>query len=287
MTDGRGGSEGSSKAALRERFKFIAGSKELTMITQLSSDVFNCQRLLPPGNRMKIIVERQTSAYALIRKPETTTTYKVRWVRARIVATRVRVTEDVIRETNRMIGLGNPVFLPYSRTDARSFEIGVGLTYYRASALFSGSLPGKALLVLMDPNGLGSGGYDNNPMIFPAHSFGVSEVQFYVDDRAVLAKPYKPKWSIDSYLQEYQSLLKVMDLDRGDGGSCMKYETFGKDYGIFAVNLRGFEGRDRGVVSVELRFEEGLKTSVAGLLIPEFRSCIMIDSDKNVSQNDY
>ncbi len=257
------------------------------MIGRLSHDVFNSSRLLFPGNSLRIQLDRSSPEFALIRKEGVADNYKIHWLDARCTVTRVRVSEQISRETERQLRLGKQIYLPFTRTDCRAFEIPLRSRNYRANALFSGPLPDRVLLILQDTNAISSGEYSTNPVIFPAAKYKLCEVQFLVDERQVLPQPYRPEWTNKNFLYEYQSLLSVMNLDGSLVGSSMDFNHFATDYGIFAANLRGFEGKERGNVSVQLAFSTGLQSAAAGLMICEYRSCVILDQDKNVSQSDY
>ncbi len=256
-------------------------------MARLTHDAFNSERLLPPGNRLKIQLERSSAEFCLIRHRNSTKRYKVKWTDVRLSALRVRVTENIKKSIEMHFKSGSPIYLPFTRTDGRSFEIAPGSRHYKAYNLFSGTLPDRALLVLQDPESLGNGAFSKSPVLFPAYNFKVSNIQFYVNERAVLPRPFLPKWKEGQYVYEYQHLLNVSGLSSGTDGSCLDYEAFGQDYGVFAVKLKGFEGLEEGSVSVELRFDEPTTQAIACSMIPEFRSCVFLDTNGNVTQSDY
>ncbi len=254
------------------------------MMTRLTQGVFNSTKLLPPDNRMKIRLIRSSPDFCLITSKDTPGKYRVKIVDARINISRVKVEEKVMKSIMMDIKCGVPIYLPFARVDSRSFEVPIGSRYYRASSLFSGTLPQMALLVLTEPDSLGNGSYTNNPVSFPAHKSGVSQIQFYIDERPVLARPFQPNWKEKKYVYEFTSLLRVTGLLENQVGSCIDYNGFGE---VFGVHLYGADGKQTGTVSVELRFDNPTKESFSGLLIPQFRSCLTIDGSHNVQQIDF
>ncbi len=257
------------------------------MMTRLSQGVFNTTKLLPPENRMKIRLIRSSPDFCLISSKDVGGKYRVKITDARIDISRVKVEEKVMKSIMMDIKCGSPIYLPFTRLDSRSFEVPAGSRYYRASSLFSGTLPQIALLALTEPDSLGNGSYMNNPVSFPAHKFGVSQIQFFIDERPVLPRPFHPKWEEKKYVYEFTSLLRVTGLLENQVEGSIDYNGFGEDYGIFGVHLYGVDGKQSGTVSVELRFENPTKESFSGLLIPQFRSCLSINASHNVQQTDF
>jgi len=144
------------------------------------------------------------------------------------------------------------------------------------------------MLVFTKPQCLGSGDYKENPVIFPAHASGVSRVNFFIDERSILPRPYEPRWGEDgNYIKEYQELLKVANLSGDPCGSSLDYQSFGRDFGVFAVRLKGFEGKETGTVSIEVAFDRAVHECISCLFIAEFKSCVTIDSNRMVQQLDY
>jgi len=144
------------------------------------------------------------------------------------------------------------------------------------------------MLVFTKPSCLGSGDYSENSVIFPAHSFNVGRVNFLIDERNVLPRPYEPKWGADgNFIKAYQGLLNVTNQSINPHGGSLDHRSFGLDFGVFAVRLRGFEGKETGTVSIEVGFDEAVPECISALFIAEFKSCVTIDSNRMVQQFDY
>ncbi len=276
-----------AEAVLTARYPFIAGSKDIKLMSRLTHDVFTTDRLLPPENRLKLRLERSSPEFWLIRSENSQKTFKVQWDSVRLSILRVKVAENVHQNIRNRFSSTNPYYLPYKRVDGRTFEVPRGSRYYRASNLFSGPLPERGMLVLTSPASLGNGKFSNNPVIFNASKTNISEVQFFVGERAVLPSPLQPKWAQGEWVAEYQQLLNVTGHAVNPVGCCIDYDSFGNDYCIFAARFKGFEGYQDGNISIELQFSDGdTQEPISGLFIAEFSSCMLIDSDKNVSRLD-
>ena len=272
------------------RFKYIAESRELTLIGYLNVDVLNTPRLVPPHTEVKIHVERATPEFALVRPKKTSTeTYRIRWLKAGMSVTRVRVNDYVASSISRGLNGGREMYFPFTRTETRLFEIPRGSRNFTAHTVFSGSLPDRIVLALTETESVGYGEYANNPMLFSSRKFDLSLVQLYIDDMRVLPTPLTPDWSRHHYATEYMTLLQNIGADRDMrlGGGCIEFDQLAGDYGVFCLGVRGVDGRETGSLSVELGFSKGTPRQICGFIMGEFRSCMILNKDGEVRQTDY
>ncbi len=248
---------------------------------------FSSKRLLPPRNSLEIRCERNSPEFALVRSSTDTNKYKILWKSARLNIRRVRLRKPQLEKIQRQLTSGKHVHLPYYRTDARCFMIPRGSTQWKPPNVFNGVLPKRVLFVVLSPFSIGSGMWQNNPNIFPSSAYGVSYIQFFVDEKAVLATPYEPNWSQKQYLHSYHGLLKTVGVDSSLVASGLNYDMYAEDYGIFGAQLEGVTESGTGSLSVEVKFVSDLKANIIGMLIPEYHSCVTIDGNRNVSECDY
>ena len=271
------------------RYDYIKGSRHLTLVATLNNDIFNTTRLIPPDITTRIRLERSTPEYALIRKEGLKQNFKIKWLQAQLTTKRIKLNDRVRTSISRGLNSKSPIYLPFTKLESRTFEIPQGAHYHRAHGIFQGVLPERVLLVILETEATGFGDYSCNPMVFPARDYNVSGIQFFVGDKAVLPEPYAPKWETGSYEKEFQALVKVMGINTNPavGGTVLSYKWFGRDYGIFAANIRGHDGKNQGMVSVEVRFSKGAPKTLAGMIIGEFKSCAVINEEKKIETIDY
>lgn len=278
--------EGNRVSRRYGRYEHIEGSRTMHLVSRLSHDLFNSTRLLPPGHKLKVTLDRSSTEFSLIRDATNSRNYKIKFDEIKLTVPRVKISDSIARSTDMHFRNGSTIYLPFTRTDAKPFEIPRGSMTYRASSIYTGVLPERLILVFCDPESLGNGSYDNNPVIFPARKYGVSEVQFYLNESEVLAEPYKIDWEKNHYQESYQRVLRVMGLDQSLVGCYLSFIYYGRDHTIFAANMRDIAGVESGNVSVNVKFNNATNQAVAGLLIAEYRSCLMLDSGR-VRESDY
>ena len=272
-----------------DRYNYIKGSRHLTLVGTLSNDLFNTDRLLPPNHTARIRLMRSTPEYALVRKTGSKKNFKIKWLEAQLTTKRIKLNERIHNSISRGLQSKSPVYLPFTKLESRTFEIPRGAHYHRAHGIFQGVLPERVLLIIQETEATGFGDYSCNPMVFPARDYDVSGIQFFVGDKAVLSEPYAPNWEDESYEREYQAVLKVMGITSNPNvsGSSLSYRWFGADYGVFAANIRGFDGKHNGMLSAEVRFSKGAPKTLAGMIIGEFKSCAIINEEGKIDKFDY
>ena len=267
----------------RERYNFIKGSRNVVMVSELTTDVFSSVRLLPPKFGVTVTINRSSSEFALIKSKNNGELYKVRWLEAYLTTKRICLGESPHAALYRGIENNQTFYIPYSRLQTFDFEIPPGSTLYRANSILSGVLPTRVLLVFVQTESLSSGSWKNNPMIFAARKHKVSRIQFYLGSRQVLPEEFMPDWENYSYVKEYQALLNTTASPGSPGikSTGVTYEAFYGDYAIFATQIRGFEGQHNGVLSCSVGFSGGAPQGISGLLIAEYQSSIVFDQKEN------
>lgn len=238
---------------------------------------------------MKLVIQRSSSEFVLLQTSSTpaNSKYKIVWTEAKLEVERVKTNPESLASVMRTWKSGYPIYLPFSKTDARAFEIPNGSRHYKANSLFSGAVPSRALLVFLPPESLGYGSITNNPLVFNAAKYKINHVQFFVNEKPVLPTPYRPDFDSKEFTTEYAGLLQVLGLDRTKYESMMTYELFGTVYGVFGVGFGEFNEYENATLSLEVQFKEGTTETLSGLLIPEYNACLELDSNGNVSEVEY
>lgn len=273
---------------LSNRSKFISGSQEVEMVCRLNHDMFNTTKLLPPNLPLTISIRRSTPEFALIDSTYSVGKYTINWIDAKLEVARVKCSDKVMKSYNARRS-GSTVYLPFCRVDARSFDVPTGSRHFRANSIFVGTLPVKCLLVLTDPESLGYGQITNNPVVFPAFKYDVNYVQFFINERPVLVKPYRPDFKEGKTVPEYFMALEQLGLGLGKStlSNGMSYTHFNQFYGVFAVDLTEFSENDQGALSIELRFGTATEKPISGLVLAQFQSYTKITSTDEISVEDY
>ena len=128
-------------------------------------------------------------------------------------------------------------------------------------------------------------------MLFDAAKYQLNYVQFYIDGVPTSFNAFTPDFESGDYVMSYIGLLRALRLTNSPRPICpVTYESFGGPCAIFGTDLSADMSNlampSEGNISVEVRFKNNLKESLNGLVIAEYRSCVQIDKNGDVTQND-
>lgn len=128
-------------------------------------------------------------------------------------------------------------------------------------------------------------------MVFDANKFTVNYVQFYINETPVLPNAYTPNFENDDYVMSFVGLLRTLRLMNSPQPMCpIDYTQFAGANAVFGVDLSADMSNlsipAQGSISVEVRFKNNLTETINGLVIAEYRSCVFIDKNGDVTQKD-
>lgn len=147
---------------LRLAQKYKEG-RQITLLTKLHDDLFNIQRLLPPGTTIDVALERSDPKFCLLTKQANPDArrFKVDIKKAQLYVTYVKLTDELMAAIMK-----TPLFIYQFDT--------VRLTYFSSSAAVSeithnnvhtGHMPKYAIIGLLEDRAF-SGAYDRDPFDF-------------------------------------------------------------------------------------------------------------------------
>ena len=157
--------------------------------------------------------------------------------------------------------------------------------------VFTGQLPTRLLFTVCPSISVSGGSFKNNPMVFDGAKWGISYVQFYIDGIPTSFNAFTPNFDSEDYVMSYVGLLRALRLMNSPQPICpLTYRSFGGGNTIFGVDLSADMSNlampSKGSISVEVRFKNNITESLNGLVVAEYRSCIQIDKNGDVTQND-
>lgn len=104
-----------------------------------------------------------------------------------------------------------------------------------------------------------------------------------------MLNPLEPKFEENNYIDCYWSLLRAMRQQASGFSLDVGWEEFKQQSCLFAYDLAPDIGSPSksGSFSVETRFETSTTDTLIGLVIGEFKSCMLLNKHREVSCIDY
>lgn len=269
-------------AGFKNRKTRARESRVFDMIGRLHADIFFQDRYLLNDVNLKIVLIRSKDAFCLMG----TNARKLVITSATLLVRKVRVSPSVALGHAKALEIA-PAKYPIRRVVCKSFTSGSGVSDIIQEKLYSGQLPVRIVIGLVDNAGF-HGSLTRNPFNF-AH-FNLSEIGVYLDGlQGFSIKPLKLDYANDLYIEAYMNLFHGTGKINRDEGNCITPADFKGGFALYAYDLSPdlcegdhFNLLKQGAVRLTIRFSTALVRPITVVSYAEFENVIEIDRSRNI-----
>jgi len=211
-----------------KRKKYIAKSREFDCVTPLNHDFIRNRCHLMPGQKLTVRLSRASDEFLLLTSSDNA--YKLEIKELKLYADRIQLAGPA---TNKIMST-SPHNMLGNRTEMKSYALPTGLTEKTITLTNGGILPKTIVAVQVDTAAL-HGGFKSNPFNFKHNS--INRVNLRVNGTSVPSDGFRPDFTKDLVMREYNSLFMNTGLYRVDRGNCITYEAFKGGSTLFIWDL--------------------------------------------------
>lgn len=270
-------------SGLFQRAKFTVESHEVDMIGRIHSDIFFQSRYMLNEVNAKIKLSRSKDSFCLMSTGDQK--FKVQITSANMLIRKVKISPSVYLAHAKTLELGMAKY-PIRRVVCKTFTIPTGYLDISQEKLFSGQLPSRLILALVD-NRATNGDLTKNPFNF--QHFSVREISVYLDGQQFGIKPLTVDFANSLYATSYMSLFNGTGTDNRNEGNDISRTDYGQGFALYAFDLtpdlsenESFNLTRQGTVRVDAKFSTALPNTVSVVAYAEFENIIEIDRNRNV-----
>ena len=270
---------------LHRRFLFTHNSHMVEVKGPLCIDLFNQEKYLPPGVRLKLRLHRQKNAFMLMAAGD----YKIDIIHAQLTIRKLRPSPGVLIGHEQTLSKLTAEY-HIDRKEVKVLSVAAGRRTVQEDNLVLGQLPKRVVIAMVD-NDAFSGTIDKNPYNF--QHYNLNYIQLYADNTPILAKPLQPDIAHGLYLDCYETLFHGYDKLDGAKSSIIKREDWSRGYSLFSFDLTpDYDDGDHlplikhGNLRLEMSFDTALASAMNILMYMEFDNLIEINGNRNV-RNDF
>lgn len=275
-----------SNQGFAKRMKMAAGSKPFQVLTRLHTDMSSQGRYLLNGVDIDLRLVRNSNAFCLM-APENST-YKLKIVEASFYVRKVKLSSATqLQHIKALDSGGKHAIYPLSRSEVRTFTIPMGSLSAQEESLFSGQLPRRIVIGMVDSRSY-EGSYKTNPFAFK--HFNLTYTCVYRNGVQIPLKPYTPDFANNKFAREYFSLFQATGRHFSDSGLQIAMDDYKGGNCLLAYDFTGdlsdcgaFHLIDKGSIRLELRFAQPLDSSVNVIVFGEWDSCLRINRERSVA----
>ena len=176
---------------------------------------------------------------------------------------------------------------PIKRVVIKTTTVGAGLIDVTQEKLFSGQLPTRLIIGLVDHEAF-NGVRTRNPFNF--HHFNLNHIEVHVDGQLnQQIKPLKPNYTLGQYTEAYLSLFSGTNKINRDESNTISLSDYPNGYCLYCFDLTPDLSEDlhfnlikQGSVRLALKFSTALARAITVITYAEFENIIEIDQSRNI-----
>jgi hypothetical protein len=257
-------------------------SNVIDMIGRLHADIFFQDRYVLNETNVKIRLTRNKHAFCLM-SPDR---FAVKILGAELYVRKIKLSPSISLAHAKALEIGTAKY-PIRRVVCKTFTISAGLRDVSHEKLYSGQLPCRLVIGLVDNAGF-NGAFERNPFNFD--NFSLSEIGLYLDgQQGYNIRPLKLDYGNDQYIDAYMNLFTGSNKVNREEGNCIKRTDFPNGCALYVYDLTPdlaegdhFNLLKQGTVRLTLRFAAALVRAVTVVTYAEFENVIEIDRSRNI-----
>ena len=270
-------------SGLAKRQTFGAESREIDMIGRIHSDIFFQDRYMLNEVNARIKLIRNNDAFCLMATGARQ--FKVLITAASFLIRKVKISPSVYLAHAKTLESGTAKY-PIRRVICKSFTIPAGYLDVSHEKLFSGQLPVRLIVGLVD-NRAYNGDRERNPFNF--RHFSLTEIGIYLDGQLHGLKPLKLDFAAGRFIAAYAGLFGGTNKINRDEGNDISRSDYANGYALYAYDLTPDLAEDdhvnltrQGTVRLDLKFGNALAQTVTVIAYAEFENLLEIDRNRNI-----
>jgi hypothetical protein len=271
-------------AGLVTRFGYFQGSRVIDMMDKLHLDLCFQERLIPSDVGIRLRLVRNKDAFCLM-SAAAQPTYKIQIMDCKLYVRKVRLSPSVFVAHAKALDVGNAKY-PINRVVCKTFNCPQGNLEFSQECLFSGQLPTRLLVSMVDTDSY-NGTYAKNPYNFKHYE--MTQLRLYLDGQPQTISPIEVDFANNQYIRGFLSIFSGTNKLGKDEGIDINRSEYAQGYTIVAWDLTpDMAERDHlnlnkeGTVRLDCKFRNALPVTINVIVYAEFESILELDRNKNV-----
>ena len=269
---------------LKKRGELFAESKVVEMLGKIHSDLMFTDRYLPGDCTLRFRLVRNKDAFTLMSNVNGAA-HKLQIQSCKLFVRKAKISPSVLVAHASAQEVSNMKF-PIRRVVCKTFTITNGLMNFTQENLFSGQLPSRIIIGMVD-NQAFNGAFDRNPFNFK--HYDVSSLKLYADGYHGFLAPLEMDFTNNRSLLGYMSLFCGTGKMFRDEGLDIQRSEYGSGFTLYAFDLSPdlaendhYSLNRQGNVRLDIKYRVALPQTINVICYGEFDSVIELDRNRNV-----
>ena len=277
---------GDQNAGYTSRKELVSKSRPFQVLTRLHTDISLQGKYLLNGVDLEIRLSRNSNALCLMAAHGSE--FRVKILEASFYARKIKLgSATQLKHIKKMDSNGLSALYPIRHNEVKSFTIPTGSLSCNEEGLYSGQLPRRLIIGLVESSAY-EGRYNKNPYNF--QPFNLTYACVYKNGVQIPSKPFTPDFTNGCYAREYLTLFQGTGIHFTDQGLGVAYKDYKSGNTLLVFDFSGdlsdcdaYKLISKGSIRLELKFSEPLTQSLNVVVMGEWDFCLIISRDRSVS----
>ena len=211
--------------------------------------------------------------------------FKIKLHDCKLLVRKVKLSPSIYLAHAKGLEVGNARY-PIKRVLTKSFTIPRGNLDFTQENIFSGQLPSRLVIGLVD-NDAFNGAYEKNPFNFK--HYGLTQIKVFLDGHSQYIRPISANFAAHNSIEAYMSLFNSTNKNQKDEGNDISREEYSRGFTLYGFDLSPdlsegdhFNLVREGNVRLELKFSAAMPNTVNAIVYSEFENVLEIDRTRNI-----
>ena len=276
--------DANANGGLKKRHAFFATGGVTDLIGPLHSDIVFQEKFLPSDVGIKIRLVRSKNSFCL-QSDTPQATFKVKLHDVKLFIRKVKLSPSVFIAQAKAFEIGTAKY-PIKRVVCKSFTVSRGNLDFSQESLFTGQLPCKLILGIVD-NTAFNGAYDHNPFFFK--NYNLTQVKVLLDGISFSCLPIDVNYQNNQTILGYMSLFAATGKLLKDEGNDITRDDYANGFSLYGFDLSADQNEDDhlnlardGSLRVDLKFATPLPNTINVICYAAFENIMEIHRNKNI-----
>lgn len=251
----------------------------------LHSELMSQDKYLINGVGIRLKFYRSKHDFALMKKAEDTTKYKITIQEAILLVRKAKINPSVLIAHERALSRSN-VKIPINRVDIKAITIPSNIQSKMLDNIYIGQLPKRVIIGMVS-----SISFNNSPFKNPFNFVHNNHTQVTLSaDSNTQVRAIKSDFDKGQYLQAYLSMFTSSGVFFADTGNNITKEEYANGFSLLGFDLTEDMSASsnhlsvprQGSLRLDVQFSKPLPESIALIVYAEFDNLIEIDRDRNI-----
>lgn len=265
------------------RKELFANSAMVELMAPLHLGLFTQEKFLLPQTEMSIEFHRNSDAWCIM--ADAGKKYKLQVADMKMYIHKAEPLASIALGVETTLEKFTAKY-PIRRVDMKSMRINTGSYNAPTSALFTGQLPRRVVIGLVDSEAF-HGVMNKNPLNF-VHA-NVSEISVCAAGQTFPSIPLQMNYGKKLYMRAFVNLFETMHLTRSNQGNEITYKAFPNGFCLYGFDLTPdaddgsyWQLIKEGSTSVDIKFSKAVEAPGLELIcFAEFDNLLYIDHNRN------